>query len=406
LVPVEGWPVKIAGMNLTLTGAVNKSTTSTASGTFNFTLIPAGDYVISVTDWDYGMTKQRFTAPSGKAIKITLKGSCPYLYVWTGENYEQENDIYSVARVFPSELMTDQGREYANRDGLFLQQISVENISTKLIQDHSYRDIYQIMSPLKVDKEGNYRLLIRERAFERSFSDLLELWAIDHKAGLQTAVTRRGRLFSYATLYTLNYTREETKEVALYNNEILEITLPAEAFEAGFLAIDWQGFQDGSGKGQSSASGHPRIFLERLNPDGHWQTIDWVYPRDESQTSFFALDNLGTGWDKENKIRLKAWSCHPEKYHRIDRVSWGHALKETPESKKLILTSAIKSNGENVSTQTLATDGESVFLAPDEEVYLTYKSTPLAKDSERSFIFISKGIYIPMPMVRLLSNDL
>jgi len=80
LVPVENWPVKIAGMTGDLEWFVNQSTKSSGGG-LSVQEIPAGDYLITVTEWNYGMTKQNFTAPSGRRIKIVLKGSCPFLYV-------------------------------------------------------------------------------------------------------------------------------------------------------------------------------------------------------------------------------------------------------------------------------------------------------------------------------------
>ena len=82
LVSVPGYKEQIKGMTVTLTGPTNKSAVSSGSGSFSFADIPAGNYVISVKGWDYGMTKQPFAAPSGKSVKIVLKGSCPYLYVW------------------------------------------------------------------------------------------------------------------------------------------------------------------------------------------------------------------------------------------------------------------------------------------------------------------------------------
>lgn len=399
LVPVKGYKEQIAGMTLTLTGAVNQTATSSGSGSFNFQLIPAGDYVIAVTQWNYGMTKQGFTAPSGKSIKITLKGSCPYLYVWNGENYEQENDIYSVARVFPAELMSPESRMYADRDGFFVQQVSVDNLPDELIQKRSYKDYYQISRPLQVDKEGYYRLMVREQAYERSFSDLLELWAVDHHANQQTGTTRTGRLFLYDSLTSLASQPEE--KTTLYNGDSFEIKIPDQAFQSGIIAIDWQGFMDGQGFGRSSGKGRPRVSLQRKDPTGVWQTIDWAYPRDEQQRSFFILDDFGSGWDADHTIRLTALSCDQEKFHKINKVSWGHYRPGTPKSTRLALVSALKSGNEDVRKEAVAIDGKSVFLAPEEEVRLKYQSIPRPEGFERTFIFVSKGVYIPMPMIRV-----
>ena len=398
--PVEGWPVKIAGMSLVLTGPVNKSTSSSGSGSFNFTLIPAGEYVISVTEWNYGMTSQAFTAPSGKAIKITLKGSCPYLYVWNGDDYAKENDIYSVARVFASELLADKDRLFADRDGLFLQQVSLKNISPELMEQRSYRDYYRINGRLAIDADGYYRAKVREQAYERSLSDQFELWAVDHPAGSRTGVTQNGRLFNYEEIIPLTATAQPNGR-GLYDKDVLEVALPAAAFGNGVLAIDWQGFQNGDGRGKSASTGKPRLDLQRLGPDGIWQTVDYVYPRDEIQQSYFILDDLGEGWDSSNTVRLAATSCHPEKYSRIDTVGWARYMPETPTAVHLPLVSAVTSRGDDVRQKALKADGDSIFLGPDEEVTLKFKSYPTAEGMERSFVFVSQGVYVPMPMILL-----
>jgi hypothetical protein len=336
LVPVENWPIRIAGMTLTLTGKVNQSTTSSGSGTFSFKEIPAGDYVISVKEWDYGMTKQSFTAPSGKAIKITLKGSCPYLYVWNGNDYEKENDIFSTARIFPAELMSKEGRMLAQKDGLFLQRLSAEDVSDELIQKKSYMDYYQIKSIPAVDPDGNYRLRVKEQENERSFSDYYDLRVADHRPDVKTGITRNGRLVAYESLNEAEWPGVEDGSVGVYNEESVDVSLPPAAFEDGVLAINWQGYQDGTPEGHSNAFGvKPRISLQRKDPDGQWQIVDWAWPRDEKDQSFFKLDRKENGWDVDGTIRLVATSCHAAKYHRIDRISWARKLTDAPELKSL-----------------------------------------------------------------------
>jgi len=400
LVPVEDWPVKIAGMTLNLSGPINRTTTSSGSGTFSFSLIPSGEYVLSVAEWNWGMTRQSFTAPSGKSIRIVLQGSCPYLFVWDGEDYRQENDIYSVARVFPHELLPEAGIHYANMDGIYLQQVDVTNLSPEIQRSRSYRDYYQLTHRPWIDKEGNYRLMVKEQALEFSFSDLLEFWAVDHQPGSHIAVTRSGQLLSYNELLDIPVTTQR-----MYNGDILDVSLPASAFTGGLLAIDWQGYQEGDGRERTSAAGRPQLVLQRLDPQGQWQTIDWSYPRDESQLSYFVLENLGEGWDETGEIRLLARSCHKEKYHRIDAVYWGNYLPETPVSARLELTSATKTGGEDVRHQALHADGDAILLAPEEEIHLKYRSVPEVDGLVRSYVFTSEGVYIPMPKIKLLALD-
>ncbi len=411
LVSVEGYDENIAGVSITLSGPVNPSTTSSGSGSFNFQEIPSGDYIINVNEWNYGMTKQNFTAPSGKAVKIVLKGSCPFLYVWTGERYEKENDIYSVARIFPSELYSEEASLLAEKDGVFLHQVSLVNIPEKFRKSRSYRDFYMITKALIPDSDGNYLLKIKEQESEHSFTDIVELLFVDHKAENMVGITRGGNPFLYKTLNMIDNWNDlkgnacdPGQSMGLYNDDGLEIKIPQEAFSSGVLAITWQGFQVGKGSGHATGDGRPKLSLQRKRADGSWQTVDWVYPRDEVQQSFFVLEDLGAGWDDGGKVRLIAKSCLPEKYHRIDQIAWSKCLREVPLVESLSLVSAIKSNEENVRAQLLAADGNSLRLGPKEEVLISFKSIPLEERMERTVFLITEGFYIPVPMIRLTQN--
>ncbi len=400
LVPVKGYKENIANMTVTLTGPVNKTATSSASGTFKFPEIPAGNYIISVKQWNYGMTKQNFVAPSGKSVKIVLKGSCPFLYVWTGQNYEKENDINSVARLLPQELLSEENRQLANKDGLFLSPISLENIPEKLKKAKALKDYYRITRALVPDSEGNYRLRIVEQAEEYSLTDWVGLSIVDHQKDSKIGISREGQPFIYERLKSLSI----QAPISFYNEDTTEVRIPTEAFQKGVVAITWQGFLDGTAEGHSRAAGRPQLALQRMNPQGQWQTVDWVYPRDEVQESFFVLKELGSGWDQGGKIRLKASSCHPDKYHRIDFLGVGRPVTELPQVTYLELLSAIKSNGEGIMKALQERDGRYMSLGPEESVSLVFQGTPRKTDRERTFIFVSEGFYIPLPLIRLTSN--
>ncbi len=415
LVPVQGYKENISGMTVTLTGPVNQSTTSSAGGGFSFKEIPAGDYVISVTQWDYGMTKQNFTAPSGKSIKIVLKGSCPYLYVWDGESYARENDIYSVARIAPSEIVRaeTEGVGTADSDGIFLHQASLEGIPEQLKKERSYRDYYRIVrNAIPVD--NNYRLKIVEQASEHSYTDFVELLALDHSKAAVAGMTRDGKPFLYtalnpvADMHDLSGNRFSGggDRIDLYNDEGIEVLLPNEAFSSGIIAVDWQGFLDGIGEGHTASAGRPKLSLQRMDPQGGWQTVDWVYPRDEMQRVYFLLDDKGAEWDRGQKVRLVASSCIQEKFHRIVSVLWGNTITEKISLSSLELVSALKSDESVVLGKVQSPDGESMHLGPGQEVSLVFRSMPLEEGLKRTLIFVSEGFYVPVPMLRFAESDL
>jgi RHS repeat-associated protein len=401
LVKVEGWPEKIAGMTVTLTGPATKTATSGAGGAFSFSDIPAGKYVISVTQWNYGMTKADFVCESGKAVKVVIKGSCPYLYVWTGTAYEKENDIYPVARLLPRDLMTEESRLLAEKQESSIFLFTPEHITEKVIREKSMRDDYRITRSLIPDADGNHRLRIMEQATEHSFTDWVGLSAVDHRKGTKIGIGRAGQPFVYQGMQSLSSFQ---KPASLYNGDFLEIGVPPEVWRNGFIAVTWQGFLEGSADRHTASSGQPKLTLQRQDPQGKWRNVDWIYPRDENQESFFLLQDQGPGWDRENKIRIVASSCDPEKYHRVDDVSWGRLLPESPRVSRLKLLSAAKTTGEEVLELLREKDGQSLMLGPEEAADLVFEGIPAYEGMERSLVFLSEGFYVPYTTIRLASH--
>jgi hypothetical protein len=289
----------------------------------------------------------------------------------------------------------------AHKEGLFLNQVSLETIPDNLKKERTQRDYYRITHPISPDQEGNYRLKIIEQADEYSFTDWVQLMAVDHHKGSRIGITREGQPFMYEGLHPLPNFR---KPVSLYNEEFVEVNLPSGAFHDKILVINWQGFQEGNPQGHTAAEGQPKLSLQRLAPNGTWQSVDWIYPRDEIQESFFLLKNLGPGWDRDGKIRLKATNCQPEKYHRLDTLSSALLVSEMPRVTFLDLLSATKSTSETVLEALHKKDGWFLLLGPEEGVSLLFKGVPITEHMERSFVFVSEGFYIPMPLIRLTSN--
>lgn len=419
LVPVKGYKENISGMTVALTGPVNITATSSASGAFSFTDIPAGDYVISVKQWNYGMTRQNFSAPSGKSVRIVLKGSCPFLYVWTGERYERENDIYSVARMMPQELVVMEKTAAATDPDLVLAETALDRATEKMGRERLYKDIYPVSKGMRPDTDGNYRARIIEQAGEHSFTDHVALLALDHRPGLGASMTREGKAVLYRGLqpagpfHILNtktsvpdktLTSAAHEGQGLYNGEGIELALPVDAFSSGVLLVTWQGFRDGIPAHHTAATGRPMLALQRQSPDGEWKTIDWVYPRDEVQQSAFVLGMKEHGWDGDLKIRLISTSCAEDKFHRIDRIEWAHGVDEAPEVRALPLLSALQADSMDVTQKLSVSDSRYLHLGPEEHVTLIFRGEPVPGGLERSLFFVSEGFYIPMPYIRVAAE--
>ena len=199
----------------------------------------------------------------------------------TGKRYQQENDIYSVARLTHWDLLPPETRVLASRDGLAVHPVSLSDVSAELRRERAYRDYYKITKPLRPDGNGQYRLQIREQASEYSWTDLTGLLAVDHAPGRQVAVTRQGDLLLHGELQPVNsfadlngkgFAAMPAAGLPLYNGEGLVFDLPKEAFASGLLEVRWQGFQDGAAEGHEASQGVPRLRLERLDAEGNWQS--------------------------------------------------------------------------------------------------------------------------------------
>jgi len=407
----ERYEPKIAGMTVTLTGKASRSTSSNSGGGFSFPEIPAGTYTIAVKGWSRGMTATTFRTPPGKAIRIVMKGSCPYLFVWTGDRFEKENDIYSTARLRPAELMAAMGYRVEAGEGLFVTQLPLDAIPLQLQKDKSYRDYYRLVRAPKANGKGTFRLKIVERADEYSFTDLGELLAIKRPNGFQVGVTREGKLFYYDDLQPVGSGRDlhgnsypEKEPIAMYNRDVLELTLPGEAFDKGVLAVTWQGFQTGNSKDDTFSPGRPYLALQRLDPAGKWRTVDSIYPRDEVEQAYLLLEQKDSGWDAGGRVRLVAANCWSEKFHRIDRVAWGRVSEIKPLALELPLESARKSGEPEQGDLLRSADGRSLQLGPSEEVSLKFNGSVLDPEEDYTFFFVSEGFYLPAPQIRVAAK--
>jgi tetratricopeptide (TPR) repeat protein len=91
---------------------------------------------------------------------LILKGSCPYLYTWTGERYEFFTDLLWAA---PLGLQFGEGKLAPSREWEYLKIPG-----DRLAQDN-----------------GSYRLQITEELWEAAYFDQVELIAVDHQADVE-----------------------------------------------------------------------------------------------------------------------------------------------------------------------------------------------------------------------------
>lgn len=112
--------------------------------------------------WPSGMPQSLFKIQTGQLIyeEMFEKGSCPYIYTWNGQQYTFFSDCLWAA---PLGLQSAPGKFIPCREWEYL----------KIPSD--------FMKPI----DGEYRIQLTEELREAAYFDLIELYAIDHPAGVE-----------------------------------------------------------------------------------------------------------------------------------------------------------------------------------------------------------------------------
>ena len=182
---------------------------------------------------------------------------------------------------------------------------------------------------------------------------------------------------------------------------VLEVEIRSISFDQGVLAVTWQGFRTGKSEGHSSSPGRPHLALQRLNSEGRWQTMDWIYPRDEKEMAFLRLEPKAPGWDANGNVRLVAANCLPKKFHRVDHLAWGPVTGQSPQTVELPLKSAQKTGSGDVRHTIVADDDQFLSLGPLEEVLFEFDGSGLDPATDYTFFFVADGFYIPAPSLQI-----
>ncbi len=112
--------------------------------------------------WPNGVPQARLEPTTSQAIceTMVLKGSCPYLYTWTGERFEFFTDLLWAAPI---------GLQFA--EGVLAPAREWEHL---LIPGDRLRP-----------RNGQYALQVTEELWEAAYFDSVELFAVDHPADVE-----------------------------------------------------------------------------------------------------------------------------------------------------------------------------------------------------------------------------
>lgn len=297
-------------------------------------------------------------------MEVNEDYSCPFLFIWNGDEYVLENDIYSVAR--------SQSREYT--DYLFIQNKLAPN-------------------------NNHYTFRILERENEESNTDTIGLIIIDHDSDVKVGTDSVGNIHSYKNLLppvsardengndVLNLVRseDELNWHAEHNRSIVLDFSSIDISAGAKLVLRADGFEGGLIGGKTEQI--PALLIQTLE-SGEWVTRHKFFPKDMWATGLFDIQEH---FQESKQVRLVSISCHYGKYHFVDMV----ALDNTPDNFEAVTISpevTILNGKNNVLKALLSSDNDYVFTEKGDYIDVTF-SCPPQNRSERDFVFISEGYY-------------
>jgi hypothetical protein len=212
--------------------------------------------------WSNGVPQNRLQPESNQTIaeQQILKGSCPWLYAWNGEEFEFVTDVlWPSALGMPVGIMGD-GAEYA---------YSFPN---------STNEYLRVPGEALAEKDGKYILQFTDELWETPYVDKLQLIAIDHPESVDVYIDERFTLPPYKKP-EIHAVAEKIFPVSATDGNGDDV-LPAlrqidEQYVSGFATTDFQGITETHelilDPGQIDAKQPVKLFLH-----------GWVFPTDAS----------------------------------------------------------------------------------------------------------------------------
>ena len=318
-----------------------------------------------------------YTAPATQTV-LTLEAwedqyayaSCPWVSPWDGSEYVPDNDIYSTARGPAKEL----------------------------------RDYYTMNKPL-LPKDGEYSLELQELRDESSYTDLVQLMAVDHPSAVNVAADDEGNVWTYSSPGSpLSAVDDEGSDVLsliasqddagfkAFNDDYIVLDFSSLDTSSGAtLVLRALGFQNDVWPGDPTSQ-RPYIFIQTQDSGGDWITRNAFYPRDDWSLSAY---DLSGDLAASQLVRLYVTSCHDYKYHLIDYVGLDTSPQAVTTIYTLSPTSAVRSDGTDVLSQISAPDGSYANMSTAQKITLAFPIPEMAGEA-RDFVFVSEGYYVPM----------
>lgn len=279
-------------------------------------------------------------------------GGCPYVSAWTGDAFEDDNNILPA-----SENSSDPALTY---------------------------DDYYLLRVKPATREGRYVLRLREFENEVSRLDALELRTVDHPVGTEVAVGPTGQLAVYESIESR--TADELGADAHMSGSRTSAAGGPRLVESGTaLRLRFGGSREESGHGEQA------LILRGVAPMKPIHTGK-VHNGNSSIGGFTfrersSKDVVRLGGHKDD-LELRF-----EHSASLEAVSLARLLPLDLTAGRLELRSAVHASLGDVGSDLLGTDGSVVGLAPGEFIELSYEATPVPEGMERSFLLYANGRY-------------
>lgn len=267
--------------------------------------------------WSNGVPQNVFEPTSNQTIreKQVLKGSCPYLYVWDGEEYRFVTDLLGAAPL---------GLQLA--DGV--------------IAPDNPREIVKVDERLVRPKDGMLEFQFTEELWETIYLDEVGLWVVDHPAKVEAftderfvpppyddleIVTTRGRVYPERATNTsgevvtnrltaFDYRYPESLKPTRYQGLVEPHTLTmmfgdvSQLENPALVMRGWIFWTDTSinvnvSQGDVVKPAFPMIDVWR---DGAWVTLDRPLGLPKGKDKWMVLDLAGALDPEDARVRIRS----------------------------------------------------------------------------------------------------
>ncbi len=273
---------------------------------------------------------------------MTMPGSCPFLFAWTGDGYEYLTDVQGPAIGLPASVLTTQ------------------NIG-------HYRPEYVVVEGLVEDGAGRLRIKIRETQEEITFVDEVELLVVDHPEGSRIVSSTAESTYSYGyadpfTLLTVREPRPPVSATDARGESVLAALVEKDGATAGastpYLVLDFGAIEHPEharlvidGWSVYDRRKYPsrklvQPFVEVRSAKGTWvKARSFGNPAGDMKT--MAVDLSGLLQDGDHRIRLHMGRVHAIRWV-IDRIALDDSRPVDVTVQRVRAASAVLSHGGRV----------------------------------------------------------